>query len=89
MSFKELSYTLLSEFCDKSDQRTLFVNLMEETVCRYFELETSSIGRTVLAFLNNLYLYPNHPFLAEKAGVLLQELKDFSISAQREVASLE
>ena len=59
---------------------------MEETVCRYFELESSTIGKSVLEFLNNMYNFPNHTFLAEKAAILLQ---DFSISAKREVASLE
>jgi hypothetical protein len=29
MSFKELSYTLLTEFCDKNDQRIFFTILME------------------------------------------------------------
>lgn len=89
MSFKELSYTLLTEFCDKNDQRTLFINLMEETVCRYFQLESSSLGRSVLEFLNSMYTFPNHALLIESASKLLQELKDFSISAKREVASLE
>jgi hypothetical protein len=64
MSFKELSYSLLTDFCDKNDQRIFFTNVMEEMVCKYFELESSTLGRSILQFLNNMYQFPNYTFLA-------------------------
>lgn len=89
MSFKELSYTLLADFGDKNDQKTQFLNVMEELVRRYFELGTSTIGKSLLEFLIGMFEFPNHALLLEKADVLLQELRDFSNSARQEVAALE
>ncbi len=74
---------MLTEFCDKNDQRILFVSVLEELVRRYFNLDISAIGRAVLEFLKQMYSFPNHTFLLEKGDTLLSELRDYNRSAKQ------